>query len=396
MKRLKTMRRTTAMMLAAAMVCATAAFATSYESDYADVTAGSKAYQVQSILYQDSTRTFRASTWVETKDSSKVPANYIGVKAELMSDDTGDAIATTAWKYNSTTDYFMYAVTPKTTTSDLVYSRGQYKLYTGTTHKTGYAPETTYVGSSRMIPKNILSTLNADGTYPKTAAGLTYGSARLAEVVGMEPDLIAARGSDGTRGYVKNVDLNPNICCDTDYQKYLAELDANDWKIPLYDLQGAVIGTFEISKSEEIIPNADNPEIVKAALEAESNGQIHISASKAKLIAEGLVNGDYTKNASGQTYGSTALAPIVGHEPDLIAVRGINNTRGYVKNEDLNPEINTAADYQRYLAELDANDWKIPLYDQEGNVIGAFEISKSEEIVPQAKSPAIVKSALAA
>ena len=50
MKRLKTMRRTTAMMLAAAMVCATAAFATSYESDYADVTAGSKAYQVQSIL----------------------------------------------------------------------------------------------------------------------------------------------------------------------------------------------------------------------------------------------------------------------------------------------------------------------------------------------------------
>ena len=52
--------------------------------------------------------------------------------------------------------------------------------------------------------------------------------------------------------------------------------------------------------------------------------------------------------------------------------------------------------YQKYLAELDANDWKIPLYDQEGNVIGAFEISKSEEIVPQAKSPAIVKSALAA
>ena len=268
MKRLKTMRRTTAMMLAAAMVCATAAFATSYESDYADVTAGSKAYQVQSILYQDSTRTFRASTWVETKDSSKVPANYIGVKAELMSDDTGDAIATTAWKYNSTTDYFMYAVTPKTTSSDLVYSRGQYKLYTGTTHKTGYAPETTYVGSSRMIPKNILSTLNADGTYPKTASGLTYGSARLAEVVGMEPDLIAARGSDGTRGYVKNVDLNPNICCDTDYQRYLAELDANDWKIPLYDQEGNVIGAFEISKSEEIVPQAKSPAIVKSALAA--------------------------------------------------------------------------------------------------------------------------------
>lgn len=395
MKRLKTMRRTAAMMLVAAMVCATAAFATDYKSDYVDVTAGSKTYKVQSILYQDSTRTFRASTWVETKDSSKVPANYIGVKAELMSDDTGDTIATTAWKYNSATDYFMYAVTPKTTTPDRVYSRGQYKLYTGTAHKTGVAPETTYAGGSRMIPENILATLNADGTYPKTASGLTYGSARLAEVVGMEPDLIAARGNDGARGYVKNTDLNPNICCDADYQKYLADLDANGWKIPLYDLQGAVIGAFEISKSEEIIPNAENPEIVKAALEAEANGQIHISASKAKLIAEGLVNGDYPKNASGQTYGSAALASIVGHDPDLIAVRGVNNVRGYVKNEDLNPEINTAADYQKYLEELDSNDWKIPLYNQDGSVIGKFEVSKSEDVVPNAQNPEIVKSALA-
>ena len=85
----------------------------------------------------------------------------------------------------------------------------------------------------------------------------------------------------------------------------------------------------------------------------------------------------------------------MGHEPDLIAVRGINNTRGYVKNEDLNPEINTAADYQKYLAELDANDWKIPLYNQEGSVIGKFEVSKSEDVIPNAQSPEIVKSVLA-
>ena len=214
-------------------------------------------------------------------------------------------------------------------------------------------------------------------------------------VVGMEPDLIAARGNDGTRGYVKNADLNPNICCDADHQKYLEDLNANGWKLPLYDLQGAVIGAFEISKSEEIVPNADNPEIVKAALEAESNGQIHISASKAKLIAEGLVNGNYPKNASGQTYGSAALAPIVGHDPDLIAVRGDNNIRGYVKNEDLNPEINTVADHQKYLEDLNANDWKIPLYNQDGKVIGKFEVSESEDVIPNAQNPEIVKNVLA-
>ena len=194
---------------------------------------------------------------------------------------------------------------------------------------------------------------------------------------------------------MKNADLNPNICCDADHQKYLEDLNANGWKLPLYDLQGAVIGAFEISKSEEIVPNADNPEIVKAALEAESNGQIHISASKAKLIAEGLVNGNYPKNASGQTYGSAALAPIVGHDPDLITVRGDNNIRGYVKNEDLNPEINTVADHQKYLEELNANDWKIPLYNQDGKVIGKFEVSESEDAIPNAQNPEIVKNVLA-
>lgn len=395
MKRLKTMRRSVTMMLVVALICATAAFATSYESGYAYDDAGDTSYKIQSILYQDSTRTYRASTWVETVDSSRVPANYIGVKAELLSDDIGDIIESTGWEYNTTTDYFKYAVTPRTTTSDRVYSRGQYKLYTGTSHKTDYAPETTYVGGSRAIPQSVLSTLNADGSYPETASGLTYGSTRLAEVVGTEPDLIAARGIGGVRGYVKNTDLNPNICCEADYQEYLDNLDANDWEIPLYDLQGTVIGAFQITKSEEVIPDADNPEIVKAALEAEANGKIHISESKAKLIAEGLVNGEYPKNASGQTYGSTVLAPIVGHDPDLIAVRGENNVRGYVKNEDLNPEINTAADYQEYLDNLDANDWKIPLYNQDGSVIGKFEISKSEDIIPNAQNPEIVKSALA-
>lgn len=394
MKRWKTVKRIMSMTLVATTLCVTAAFATSYESDYVPVDAGSKTYLVQSILYQDSTMTYRASTWIETKDSSKVPANYIGVKAELMSDDTGDAIVETAWDYNDSTDYFNYAITPKKTTSDRVYSRGQYKLYTGTTHKTGYAPETTYVGGSRSIPVNVLATLNDDGEYPRTASGETYGSTMLAEIVGAEPDLISARGINGTRGYVRNEDLNPNISCAADYQEYLDTLDANDWQIPLYDLEGNVVGSFEISKSEEIVPNADCPEVVKAALEAEADGMIHLSESKVKLIANGLVNGEYPKTAAGLTYGSSALAPIVGYDPDLVAVCGINDVRGYVRNEDLNPDISCTADYQEYLDALDANSWQIPLYDLKENVIGSYEICKSEEIVPGAQNPEIVKNVL--
>ncbi|MDE6456043.1 MAG: hypothetical protein K2L38_09110, partial [Dysosmobacter sp.] len=157
MKNRKLWQKAAALALAAVMACATSVFAATYESGYIDVEAGSKTYLVQSILYEDGDGVYRASTWAQTKDSSKVPANYIGVKAELMSDDAGDVIAETAWKYNSTTDYFMSAVTKKQVTPDRVYSRGQVKLYTGTKHITEYAPETTYAGGSRAVPAALLS-----------------------------------------------------------------------------------------------------------------------------------------------------------------------------------------------------------------------------------------------
>ena len=76
-------------------------------------------------------------------------------------------------------------------------------------------------------------------------------------------------------------------------------------------------------------------------------------------------------------------------------MRGDNNIRGYVKNEDLNPEINTVADHQKYLEDLNANDWKIPLYNQDGKVIGKFEVSESEDVIPNAQNPEIVKNVLA-
>ncbi|MDE6454727.1 MAG: hypothetical protein K2L38_02180, partial [Dysosmobacter sp.] len=93
---------------------------------------------------------------------------------------------------------------------------------------------------------------------------------------------------------------------------------------------------------------------------------------------------------------STTLAPIVGHEPDLISVRGVGGVRGYVRNEELNPDINSPAEYQAYLAALEAKNWRLPVYDLEGNVIGEFELSRSEDVVPGAESPETIKAALAA
>lgn len=50
---------------------------------------------------------------------------------------------------------------------------------------------------------NVDARTSAASVYPKNEAGQTYGSEKLATSFETGPDLIAAVGTDGTRGYVK-------------------------------------------------------------------------------------------------------------------------------------------------------------------------------------------------
>ena len=81
------------------------------------------------------------------------------------------------------------------------------------------------------------TTLDGNNQYPINQLGESYGLAILADIVGEEPDLIAAVGIDGNEGYVRAEELS----ADYDVQPDEVVL------IPLYDVNGVEIGSFALN-----------------------------------------------------------------------------------------------------------------------------------------------------
>ena len=73
------------------------------------------------------------------------------------------------------------------------------------------------------------------------AAGETYGSVLLADMVGEDPDLMSATNQEGVEGYIRIADV-PTI--DPDVSVAAVQM------IPLYDMNGNVIGSFELAAPE--------------------------------------------------------------------------------------------------------------------------------------------------
>ena len=85
----------------------------------------------------------------------------------------------------------------------------------------------------------------------------------------------------------------------------------------------------------------------------------------------------YPANDAGETYGSVLLADFVGEDPDLLAAVHQDGVSGYIRSDDY----------------TDTTTNSIPLYDQEGNVIGSFQLMESEEINTDAADIESVKAA---
>ena len=408
---------TLALVVATMATCAASAFAATLEES-TTYKVDSIAYNVESTLYIDTGTSFRAGVIIRTADRANVPAYYMFAQAELMDSD-GYAVESSRWELNTKPTYWVSAVTDTYYANESFYSRGrvrlgkdQFFLYAPTTQPSGgirTLAEGTGPSKDFEVPESILSTLRVDGSYQQTRGGKTYGSALLAEVVGYEPDLIAAKGTNGRKGYIKNEDLNPKLTCEKDYTDYVKSLEANGYKLPLYDLQGQIIGEYKISNGEKIAPEATSPEDVKKALRIEANGFEPEGPSpediKAYYIAQGssalsttstnsnstltsteavlqnqtekwLINGEYKKTVDGKTYGPLTLADIVGKNPDLVPVRGINGYNGFVEIADYDPFYfcKTTEEFiecwKKYEQEKNRT---IPVYDLNGNVIDEYK-----------------------
>lgn len=99
-----------------------------------------------------------------------------------------------------------------------------------------------------------------DGQWPRNSLGESYGPSCLQEITGTKPDLVAAVGTDGIYGYIRERDTwhsKFDIHSPEEAEVYMAFINAlGAYDIPLYDAEGAVIGQFRISggvpKPEEL------------------------------------------------------------------------------------------------------------------------------------------------
>lgn len=192
---------------------------------------------------------------------------------------------------------------------------------------------------------------SVDG-YPTNAKGETYGSYLDRNTVGQAPDLIAAMGENGVKGYIRLNDIAPELFTLEEIRQYQAQVDANP-VIPLYDLNGKVIGSFVRGTTQDLA--TPDPVIVQK-LDQMTGGKSADFLPSAQPIP---VKHDYPTTTNGESYGSYLDRDKYGYPPQLISVIGDNDQIGYVRLSDFRA------------ANRPANVvWDV--YDLKGNVIDTF------------------------
>lgn len=210
-------------------------------------------YEAQSILYDDGGSTYRVGAVIQTTNGAAMKRNTVGLYAQLIS-SRGDIIATAGKVLNYTEDSFFYYPPVSYGASGSVACCGWASVDGGNmyirlheTNVAGYSRSADWEAQVAVLAEN---TLTEDNTYPVNAAGETYGSVLLADLVGEDPDLMSATNHEGVGGYIR-IDDVPTI--DPDVSAAAIQT------IPLYDMNGNVIGSFELE-----VPEATSAETVQS------------------------------------------------------------------------------------------------------------------------------------
>lgn len=97
----------------------------------------------------------------------------------------------------------------------------------------------TLVSSGDETLQHLAELWLVDGEYPRNSKGETYGPLALEGLLGYVPDLIAAAATNGKEGFVRQEDfmVMPGTVVEI----------GKSYMIPVYDLEGNVIGEFEMS-----------------------------------------------------------------------------------------------------------------------------------------------------
>ncbi len=372
MKKADVFARVLSCALAAAALCSVAASAAeTYDSQLSSLGSGEQMYDYFSSLYSSAGSKWRAATWVQAQNGKTVPAGYLKAKAFLY-DAAGSLCKSTVMKTNTTAANYLAVAAPGLTGAGEYYSRGEVGLYLNSEYTTVTA--STPADGETDVMKTLKTTLDQDGSYPVNTLGQTYGSLLLSHVVGYKPDLIAAIGTNKVKGYVRTDELDPYTA--TPDEAVALAASAKDSVLPLYDLNGKVIGTFV----QDVGVSSNSKEFAKETFDTAraqvAAGSYTTPAQTAKLpeteqeltalAQSALTITPYSRNSKGQTYGSDSMAGAVGYSPELIAVMATNGTSGYAKKT----EFYFASQH----AQQDPASRVISVYDLDGKVVGEFKL----------------------
>lgn len=318
-----------------------------YMSKERETTYKGVAYTAYSSVYVGDD--YRAGIWVIS--DTELTEGVMDARAILYSED-GDVLADTGWKENEAGLKFHYAVTRNRSSSDVVVAYGEYKVYSASGQM---LEETSYVDSTGGKFENFSTRAVGNAVYGETEAGETYGSLMQVNQVGYAPELISAIGTDGTKGYVKKTDFDPDFYTLAARKAYTEALK-EDNTIPLYDLNGNVIGEYEMG-----VPS-DKPETDPLILEKIRQLTEQTSSEAVKAAAEEteVQTPAYDVTESGETYGKLPDAKKIGYYPDLVSVVGENGIKGYVYSENF--EVRNVPE----------EGLTVPVYDLSGAVVDEF------------------------
>lgn len=323
------------------------------DSAHATVSAGSYSYDCYATLYYGSTS--KGCLWAIEKNKQDAPA---ALRAYLYQD--GVAVETSDWKDDSS--YIHFVNTNNRAVSGAIKVDGEYKLYHDSSKNTrteGRSPAVEYAVASTysILPQ-------ADGgeeeqavtSYPVNKKGETYGSYLDRHTVGSAPDLISALGEGDIYGYVRLEDFAPEFDSLGELQIWQARVNENN-KIPLYDLDGNVIGEFALGTTQETV----DPDILSQVNELA--GDAVPAAREASELA--YVPNAYPTNVNGETYGSYLDRIDFGYAPELISVLGDHDKIGYV--------------YTRQFRNAQHGD-SLNVYDLYGNIIDTYSAFGSDDL----------------
>lgn len=236
----KTHRKIGCFLLVVALVAGlvVTAYASEYSSAQKTVTVYDHKYDYWSSINSTETTHVMYSTYGEAVGGT--PQGYMGLRPRLYSDD-GSLVDAMDWHYNnsdytSTTQLRVLWIYRDGVPGEYYYSRGQAKFYNGN----GYTTYTCNASSNIRVPVTARS-------IQVNAYGEVYGSEIFLEQLGVEADLIQARGNNGNVGYVKNSDLNFGDDVETPNDAVAVTARAMDRSIPVYASDGkTVIDTFTV------------------------------------------------------------------------------------------------------------------------------------------------------